>query len=111
MAIFKTLEIICHFINAIHCFYFFYSGEYDRNKPENEEQHFSVESVIIHPQFDSLKNLNHDIALLKLNGAAKMTDYVNTVKITRIEISQPAYDVRRTLYRRCINVLKSLQCP
>jgi Trypsin. len=55
-------------------------GEYDRNKPENEEQHFGVESVTIHPQFNSLKNLNHDIALLKLDGTARMTDYINTVR-------------------------------
>lgn len=55
------------------------SGEYDRNRPENEEQQFRVKKVFVHPKFDSRKNLNNDIALLQLDGAAERTNHVNTV--------------------------------
>ena len=39
-----------------------------------------VEKIFIHPEFNNLKNLDNDIALLKLTKPSQMTDYVNTVR-------------------------------
>lgn len=57
-------------------------GEYDRNKPENEEQYFRVANIHIHPKFKLKDGLSNDIALLELDGSAVMTDYVNTICLT-----------------------------
>lgn len=56
-------------------------GENDRNKPENEEQQFRVRpgGIIVHERYSRMKSTRHDIALLRLEGKAEVTDYVNTV--------------------------------
>lgn len=56
-------------------------GENDRNKPENEEQQFRVRpgGIIVHERYSRMKSTRHDIALLRLEGKAEVTDYVNTI--------------------------------
>ena len=70
-----------YYICFTYLLFDFQLGEYDRNKPENEEQHMRVEKIFIHPEFNNLKNLDNDIALLKLTKSAQMTDHVNTVSL------------------------------
>lgn len=54
-------------------------GKKDRNKPENEEQAFSIKNIYLHPKFRQFESLSNDIALIELDGEATVTDFVNTI--------------------------------
>ncbi|XP_077098758.1 coagulation factor IXb isoform X2 [Siphateles boraxobius] len=70
-------------ITAAHCVegkvgsFFIRVGEHDISKKEGKESDHSIAEYHIHPRYNSQHSLyNHDIALLKLKGPVKFSDYV-----------------------------------
>ena len=44
------------------------AGEHSLGEGEGHEQMFNVEAIIMHPQYNSQEKMDHDVAILKLNG-------------------------------------------
>lgn len=51
-------------------------GEHDISKKEGKESDHGIAEYHIHPRYNSHSLYNHDIALLKLKGPVKFSDYV-----------------------------------
>uniref|UniRef100_A0A672QHK1 Coagulation factor IX n=1 Tax=Sinocyclocheilus grahami TaxID=75366 RepID=A0A672QHK1_SINGR len=69
-------------ITAAHCVegkvgsFFIRVGEHDVSKNEGRESDHGIVEYHIHPRYNSRRSLyNHDIALLKLKGPVKFSDY------------------------------------
>uniref|UniRef100_A0A8C1IXA9 Coagulation factor IX n=1 Tax=Cyprinus carpio TaxID=7962 RepID=A0A8C1IXA9_CYPCA len=69
-------------ITAAHCVegkmgsFFIRVGEHDVSKNEGRESDHGIVEYHIHPRYNSQRSLyNHDIALLKLKGPVKFSDY------------------------------------
>ncbi|XP_047134646.1 prothrombin [Hydra vulgaris] len=62
-------------------------GENDRNKPENNEQQFQIQTgdIYIHPEFNRTI-LNNDIAIIKLPAKAKITPYVTPICLAQPKV-------------------------
>ncbi|CAM4729988.1 unnamed protein product [Leuciscus chuanchicus] len=70
-------------ITAAHCVegkvgsFFIRVGEHDFSKKEGKESDHGIAEYHIHPRYNAQHSLyNHDIALLKLKGPVKFSDYV-----------------------------------
>ncbi|CAD5122437.1 DgyrCDS10861 [Dimorphilus gyrociliatus] len=61
-------------------------GEHRRKTKDNTEQEFSVEKIIIHPDFKSYTYLN-DIALIKLNKRAILNEKVRKICLPDAELT------------------------
>ena len=46
---------------------------------EGYEQEFNVAQIIMHPDYDSRNRMDHDIALLKLDGQIRYSDRVSPI--------------------------------
>ncbi|GAB6025515.1 hypothetical protein CHUAL_011248 [Chamberlinius hualienensis] len=61
-----------HFISAAHCFiyqkeiYIARAGDYNNNDLTEDEQEFSIDKIIFHPNYDT-SNYNNDIVLVKIS--------------------------------------------
>ncbi|XP_073685216.1 coagulation factor IXb [Garra rufa] len=73
-------------ITAAHCVdgkvgsFFIRVGEHDVSKNEGRESDHGIAEYHIHPRYNSQRSLyNHDIALLKLKGPVKFSDYALSI--------------------------------
>uniref|UniRef100_A0A8C1JWZ6 Coagulation factor IX n=1 Tax=Cyprinus carpio TaxID=7962 RepID=A0A8C1JWZ6_CYPCA len=73
-------------ITAAHCVegkvgsFFIRVGEHDLSKNEGRESDHGIAEYHIHPRYNSQRSLyNHDIALLKLKGPIKFSDYALSI--------------------------------
>jgi secreted trypsin-like serine protease len=69
-------------VTAAHCIsstsastYSVVLGELDRNSPEGTELKVGMSKVVVHPGWDR-RNMNNDIALLKLSRSVQFTNYI-----------------------------------
>lgn len=94
-------------ITAAHCVegkmgsFFIRLGEHDVSKNEGRESDHGIVEYHIHPRYNSQRSLyNHDIALLKLKGPVKFSDYA-------LPICLGSKDFTETLLRSAQNSLVS----
>ncbi|XP_043935327.1 trypsin-like [Protopterus annectens] len=73
-------------LSAAHCYYEekfdVRLGEHDLTKDEGTEQVINVEKAILHPLYDYM-TVNNDIMLLKLASPARLTPYVQPIRLPR----------------------------
>jgi secreted trypsin-like serine protease len=88
-------------LTAAHCVYnaqhqvaspetFFVTlGEHDRSKTEGSEQQMTVVQVIAHPDYQSGRGFNNDMALLKLNAPAQLNARVALIPLLTSPAGNP----------------------
>ena len=47
---------------------------------------FNVEAIIMHPQYNSQEKMDHDVAILKLNGKLQFNDRVTPICLPRTDV-------------------------
>lgn len=58
--------------------FFFYIGEFNRNKLDGTETPIRVKRIVIHPGYDRY-SMAHNIALLELENPVKLNDHIRMV--------------------------------
>ncbi len=93
---------ITHIVSELLYFWCYISiGEHDVSKNEGRESDHGIVEYHIHPRYNSQQSLyNHDIALLKLKGPVKFSDYA-------LPICLGSKDFTENLLRSAANSLVS----
>ncbi|XP_035682778.1 trypsin-3-like [Branchiostoma floridae] len=79
-------------VTAAHCFYGdtnpgnlkIHVGSHYFNKKDRNQQNLDVIKVIVHKQYNS-RNIDNDIALLKLSSSIEFTDYASPVCLPTVD--------------------------
>lgn len=72
---FRLPQTLCSSYSTI---YFFYIGEFNRNKLDGTETPIRVKRIVIHPGYDRY-SMAHNIALLELENPVKLNDHIRMV--------------------------------
>ncbi|XP_041086932.1 complement factor D-like [Polyodon spathula] len=82
-------------VSAAHCYtaqsspYKVLLGAHSLSDSESTKQTFTVASIHSHPDFNITRNFDNDIALLKLDGRASLTQAVQKVSYKRVSKDVP----------------------
>ena len=62
-------------------------GDHSLASNDGYEQVFDVAQIIMHPQYNIRNRMDHDVALLKLNGQIQYNDQVSPICLPRNDVA------------------------
>ncbi|CAH3157463.1 unnamed protein product, partial [Porites evermanni] len=82
-------------VSAAHCFasgvnpqeYRIVAGKYNLNGKEGFEQNIPIQKIIIHPKYNTLKNHDYDLALIKLQSPLTYNNRVRPVCLPKFDFA------------------------